>query len=107
MNLVKERRRYDGTWIRQAECLLGDASGCVKFWAKNEQLDILKEGDIVTVRNCHANVVQEHLRLEVDKWGKLEVSSEKIDKVNTTNNLSDVEYELVAVNQGNKRGGRR
>ena len=49
------------------------------------------------MRNAHANVVNEHLRLEVDRWGKIELSAEKIEKVNTSNNLSDVEYELVAV----------
>ena len=97
MNIVNERRRYDGTWIRQAEVLVGDQFGCVKLWAKNEQLDVIKEGSTITVRNCHANVVKEHLRLEVDRWGKIEQSSEKIDKVNTSNNLSDVEYELVSV----------
>ena len=47
------------------------------------------------MRNAHANVVKEHLRVEVDRWGKMEVSSEKIAEVNTKNNLSDVEYELV------------
>ena len=105
--MVNERRRYDGTWIRQAECVVGDSFGCVKLWAKNEQLDVIKEGAIITVRNAHANVVREHLRLEVDKWGKLEISSEKVDKVNETNNLSDVEYELVAVNPRQNRGGNR
>ena len=69
----------------------------MNFVAKDEQLNLIKEGDVITVRNAHANVVGEHLRLEVDRWGKLQVSSEKIDKVNTSNNLSDVEYELVSV----------
>ena len=95
--MTKERRRYDGSYIRQAECLVGDAFGCVKLIAKNEQIDMVKEGATITVRNCHANVANEHLRLEVDKWGKIEASTEKIEKVTTTNNLSDVEYELVAV----------
>ena len=52
---------------------------------------------MITVRNCHANVVREHLRLEVDKWGKVEPSKEKVDSVDTSKNLSDVEYELVSV----------
>ena len=65
---------------------------------KNEQLDIFKAGDMITVRNCHANVVSEHLRLEVDRWGKIEKnSSVSINTVNTSKNLSDVEYELVSV----------
>ena len=68
------------------------------FWAKNEQLDVIKEGSVITVRNCHANVVNEHLRLEVDRWGKVEVASGvKIDSVKLDNNLSDTEYELVSV----------
>ena len=65
--------------------------------AKNEQLDIIKEGTTITIRNGHANVVGEHLRLEVDKWGKIEQSNEKVKDVNLGNNLSDVEYELVNV----------
>ena len=77
--------------------LVGDQYGCVNLVAKNEQLDVIKEGGVITVRNAHANVVGEHLRLEVDRWGKIESSSEKIDKVNTSNNLSEVEYELVSV----------
>ncbi len=52
---------------------------------------------MITVRNCHANVTGEHLRLEVDRWGKIEPSKERIDSVNTKNNLSDTEYELVPV----------
>jgi hypothetical protein len=58
---------------------------------------VIKEGATITVRNCAANVTNEHMRLEVDRWGKIEPSAEKIDKVNLTNNLSDVEYELVNV----------
>ena len=95
--MTKERRRYDGTLVRQADILVGDQYGCVYLVARNEQLDIIKEGSVITVRNCHANVVGEHLRLEVDKWGKIEVSKEQITTVNEKNNLSDVEYELVNV----------
>ena len=97
VDVKKERRRYDGTMMRQAEVLVGDQFGSVVFFAKNEQLDQIKEGQVITVRNCHANVTGEHLRLEVDRWGKIEPSSEKIDSINTKNNLSVVEYELVSV----------
>ena len=70
--------------------------------AKDEQLDIVKEGAYIIIRNAHANVVDEHLRIEVDKWAKIEVDgSKKVNKVNLSNNLSDIEYELVPV-QGNK-----
>ena len=97
MKVTLEKKRYDGTQIRQAEAIVGDQHGCVKLLAKDNQLDVVKEGSVIIVRNAHANVVNEHLRIEVDRWGKIETSAEKIEKVNTTNNLSDVEYELVQV----------
>ena len=52
---------------------------------------------MITIRNAHAKVVKEHLRIEVDKWAKVESSKEKITQVNLGKNLSDVEYELVTV----------
>lgn len=97
MTVTLEKKRYDGTQIRQAEVLVGDQYGCVKLIARDSQLDTIKEGSVITVRNAHANVVNEHLRLEVDRWGKIEASKEKVDSVNTANNLSDVDYELVQV----------
>jgi hypothetical protein len=57
---------------------------------------VIKEGAIITIRNAHANVVKEHMRIEIDKWAKVEASRERIGKVNTSKNLSDIEYELVA-----------
>ena len=63
--------------------------------AFDEQLNVVKEGSTICVRNAHANVVKEHLRVEVDRWAKVEASSENITSVNLTNNASDIEYELV------------
>ena len=52
----------------------------------------MKEGATI-VRNGHAKVLREtgRIKLIVDKWGKIENSSQKID------NISAVEYELVPV----------
>lgn len=58
----------------------------------------MKEGQIITIRNAHANVVKEHLRLEVDRWAKVEPSKERVSaEVNLAKNSSDIEYELVTV----------
>ena len=101
-----EKKRYDGTLIRNAIAVVGDAFGSVNLHAKDEQLDIVREGTVIIVRNAHASVYKEHIRLEIDKWAKVEVSSEKVDSVNTANNLSAVEYELVQVQPRGNRGGR-
>ena len=100
VKITRERRRYDGGAMnRVAECIVGDQYGCVKMMAFDEQLAVVKEGECVTVRNAHANVVKEHLRLEVDRWAKVEKSTEKITGINLSNNASDIEYELVNVKQ--------
>lgn len=100
VKITRERRRYDGGAMnRVAECIVGDQYGCVKMMAFDEQLDIVKEGQVITIRNAHANVVKEHLRLEVDRWAKVEKSSESIASINLSNNASDIEYELVNVKQ--------
>ena len=98
VKVTRSRQRYDGNSLSLvAECIVGDEQGCAKLMAYDSQLDIIKEGTIITIRNAHANVVKEHLRIEVDKWAKVEASREKIGKVNTQKNLSDIEYELVTI----------
>jgi replication factor A1 len=65
--------------------------------AFDEQLEVIKEGAVITIRNAHANVVKEHLRIEIDRWAKVESSKASVPKVNKSRNLSDVEYELVSI----------
>ena len=98
VTITRERKRYEGTLNRQAECVVGDEHNSVNLIAKDEQLDIIKEGAFITIRNAHANVVKEHMRLEVDRWAKVEITASnayKVKSINVSKNLSDVEYELV------------
>ena len=83
VKVVRERKRYEGTVNRIAECVVGDEHGCVNLIAKDDQLEIVKEGQVITVRNSHANVVKEHLRIEIDRWAKVESSSQQVATVNT------------------------
>ena len=97
VRIIRQRQRYDGDSLNLvAECIVGDEHGCAKLMAYDRQLEVIKEGAIITIRNAHANVVKEHMRIEIDKWAKVEASRERIGKVNTNKNLSDIEYELVA-----------
>ena len=101
VNITRERKRYEGTVNRSADCLVGDAHGCAVLVAKDDQLNIIKEGAHITIRNGHANVVKEHMRIEIDRWAKVEVCKEKElpSTVFRGNNLSEIEYELVPVNK--------
>ncbi len=80
---------------RVAECIVGDQYGCIKMMAFDEQLNIVKENAVICIRNSHANVVKEHMRIEVDRWAKVEASNENIPAVNLQNNASDIAYELI------------
>ena len=82
---------------RVSECIVGDEHGCAKMIAIDEQLNVVKEGATITIRNANSNVLKEHLRIEIDRWAKVEVSKEKVGKVNLTKNHSDIEFELVSV----------
>ena len=100
VKITRERRRYEGTVNKSADCIVGDDKGCAVLIAKDGQLDVVKEGAYITIRNAHANVVKEHMRIEVDRWAKVETTADgvpKIKTVNHSNNLSDIEYELVPV----------
>ena len=98
VKVIRQRQRYDGDQLNLvAECIVGDEHGCAKLIAHDNQLNVIKEGAIITIRNANANVVKEHMRIEIDKWAKVEASKEKIGKVNISKNLSDIEYELVTV----------
>ena len=96
VRIIRERRRYDGGSLnRVAECVVGDQYGCVKMMAFDEQLNVVKEGAVICIRNAHANVVKEYLRLEVDRWAKVEASGADVPSVNLQNNASTIASELV------------
>ena len=100
VKITRERRRYEGTVNKSAECVVGDEYGCAVLIAKDAQLDIVQEGACITIRNAHANVVREHMRLEIDRWAKVEETADgapKAKNIRLANNLSDTAYELVPV----------
>ncbi|KAH9300132.1 hypothetical protein KI387_011715, partial [Taxus chinensis] len=64
------------------------------FIISNEQVDIMKEGVTVIIRNAKIDMYKGTMRLAVDKWGRVEVTEPASFTVNGDNNLSAVEYEL-------------
>jgi len=97
---VVEKTRTDGSKIRIAECTVGDATASVILTARNDQIDLVQAGKTIIVRNSKIDMFKGFMRLAVDKWGKIEVVTEPATfEVNTENNLSTIEYELVTVNE--------
>ncbi|CAN4087249.1 unnamed protein product [Withania somnifera] len=84
---------------RISECLVGDETGSILFTARNEQVDLMKPGATVIIRNAKIDMFKGSMRLAVDKWGRVEVTEPATIAVNEQNNLSLVEYELVNVEE--------
>ncbi|URE08544.1 DNA-binding protein-related [Musa troglodytarum] len=84
---------------RVAECLVGDDTASIVFTARNEQVDLLKPGATVILRNAKIDMFKGCMRLAVDKWGRIEVAEPANFGVKEDNNLSMVEYELVNVGE--------
>ncbi|XP_057953166.1 uncharacterized protein At4g28440-like [Malania oleifera] len=82
---------------RIAECLVGDETASILFTARNEQVDMMKPGATLILRNAKIDMFKGSMRLAVDKWGRVEVTEPAKFVVKEDNNLSLVEYELVNV----------
>jgi len=83
------------------EVLCGDASGTVVVSLRQNQKDLVQKDAVLDFRNSNAKMVDGHIRLVVDKWGKISGSDEPFEgEVNMANeaNVSKTEYERVTVN---------
>ncbi|XVE88090.1 hypothetical protein DITRI_Ditri19aG0040700 [Diplodiscus trichospermus] len=99
-NMVLQKGRAASQHLRQtriAECLVGDETGTILFTARNDQVDLMKPGNTVILRNAKIDMFKGSMRLAVDKWGRIEVTDPADFVVKEDNNLSLVEYELVNV----------
>eukprot|EP01121_Diplochlamys_sp_Union-15-3_P008328 TRINITY_DN2206_c0_g2_i1.p1 TRINITY_DN2206_c0_g2~~TRINITY_DN2206_c0_g2_i1.p1 ORF type:complete len:146 (-),score=25.58 TRINITY_DN2206_c0_g2_i1:128-538(-) len=101
--IVVEKTRTDSTKIRIAEALVGDETGSIVLTARNDQVDIVEPGNTIEVRNAKIDMFKGYMRLAVDKWGKIsKYDRSTAFEVDTSNNLSNVEYELVPI-QGDEQ----
>lgn len=65
-------------------------------------VDIINEGEVITIRNCKVPIVNNHMRMQVDAFGKIEVcNSVFINQVNMEKDLSAQEYDHVSVSRKN------
>ncbi|XP_008798253.2 uncharacterized protein At4g28440-like [Phoenix dactylifera] len=98
--MVLDKGRTDSAQLRPtriAECLVGDETGTIVFTARSDQVDLMKPGTTVILRNAKIDMFKGSMRLAVDKWGRIEVTESANFTVREDNNLSLVEYELVNV----------
>ncbi|GKA55652.1 putative nucleic acid-binding, OB-fold protein [Tanacetum coccineum] len=93
------RNGNQGRNMRLAECLVGDETGVVVFTARNEQVDAMKEGSTVILRNAKIDMYKGSMRLAVDRWGRVESTESADFSANVDCNLSLIEFELITVEE--------
>ena len=62
-----------GKSARVAECLLEDDSGSIVCSLWNEQIDMVKEGNTISIENGYVTSFRGEARLNIGKYGRLKV----------------------------------
>jgi len=62
-----------GEQAKVADCILRDESGQIKLSLWDDQIDQVRQGSKVRVTNGYTNSFRGELRLNVGKYGKLDV----------------------------------
>lgn len=85
--------RKDGSSHRVCDVLVGDETGCIYLSLWNEDIDKVREGDTIKVGNGYVKTFRGKMRLNVGRYGTLEISEEPLGvEVNTENNMSERDY---------------
>ncbi|XP_057810924.1 uncharacterized protein At4g28440-like [Salvia miltiorrhiza] len=92
--MVAQRGRNQG---RFSECLVGDETGIIIFSARNDQVDLAKEGNTLVLTNAKIDMFKGSMRLAVDRSGRVEVGEAAGFSVDKSNNLSLIEFERIDV----------
>ncbi|GFR40491.1 hypothetical protein Agub_g1059 [Astrephomene gubernaculifera] len=83
--------------VKVAECLVADSTGVIVFVARNDQVDLAQKGATITLKGAKIDMFRGSMRLSVDATGSVEAGGDLQEPVNTTNNMSLLEFELVTV----------
>lgn len=78
---------------RVCEVKVADATGSIILSLWDDQIGKLAVGDTISIQNGYISVVRNSMRLNIGKYGKMLLSEEALDEVNTENNLSDKHVE--------------
>lgn len=75
------------------EATVGDETGTVLLTLWNEQIGQVAKDDTVLVDNGYVSLVRGHIRLNVGKYGAISKTDQAVETVNTSLDVSAVEYE--------------
>jgi len=100
----------DGSAHKVCDALVGDETGVVYLTLWDDNITKINDGDTIRVENGYVTLFKGNMRLNIGKYGKLEMAKEPLSaEVNTENNVSSKTYEQERrpFRGGGGRGGGR
>jgi len=102
---------HDYSPHRVVDALVGDETGCIYLNLWDDNIDKVKEGETLNIKNGYVSLFRGSMRLNIGRYGSFETVTESpIKEVNTQNNLSSKQYEQerrFGGGYGGGYGGRR
>jgi len=77
------------------QVVIGDSSGVVTLRIRGDKHIACIEGKVVRVQNARVVMSKGHMQVLVDKWAALKEEDHDVGEIDTKNDLSATEYELV------------
>ena len=100
----------DGSPHKVCDALVGDETGSIYLTLWDDNIQKVNENDTVRLENGYVTLFKGNMRLNIGKYGKLEMAKEPFEgEVNTENNVSSKTYEQQRrpFRRGGGYGGRR
>ncbi|MCX8154102.1 MAG: OB-fold nucleic acid binding domain-containing protein [Candidatus Bathyarchaeota archaeon] len=84
----------DGSPHKVCDALVGDETGSIYLTLWDDNIEKVNENDTVRLENGYVTLFKGNMRLNVGRYGKLEMAKEPFEgEVNTENNVSSKTYE--------------
>jgi ssDNA-binding replication factor A large subunit len=84
----------DGSAHKVCDALVGDETGSIYLTLWDDNIEKVNENDTIRVENGYVTLFKGNMRLNIGKYGKLDMAKEPLTvEVNTENNVSNKTYE--------------
>jgi replication factor A1 len=84
----------DGAPHNVCDALIGDETGAVYLTLWDDNIEKVNDGDTISVGNGYVTLFRGNIRLNIGRYGTLEVAKEALaGEANTENNISSKVYE--------------
>jgi len=84
----------DGSAHKVCDALVGDETGAIYLTLWDDNIEKVNDNDTIRVENGYVTLFKGNMRLNIGKYGKLDMAKEPLTaEVNTENNVSNKTYE--------------